>query len=221
MRSSAVPRHGEYEGVSGILEWVAGAITGVISATGYLGIAALMALESACVPLPSEIIMPFAGYLASTGRFSLFWAATAGAVGCNLGSTAVYLAVATVGRRLVERWGRYLLIGPEELAWSERFFERHGSPAVLVGRLLPVVRTFVAVPAGLARMSQWRFQVYTFVGSWPWCFGLAWIGSALGERWNDDPTLKQAFHRFDLAIALALACAVGLFAWRRLRARAR
>lgn len=203
-----------------LLEWIAGLVTTVISVTGYVGVAALMALESACIPLPSEIIMPFAGYLASTGRFGLFWVATAGAVGCNVGSTVAYHVAATGGRRLVERWGRYFLVGPNELAWSQRFFARHGGLAVLVGRLLPVIRTFVAVPAGLARMPQWRFQAYTFVGSWPWCFGLAWIGFALGERWNADPTLRQLFHTFDAVIAVTLVAAVGLFLWHRLRARA-
>lgn len=201
-----------------ILQWIADSIVAVISATGYAGLAALMALESACVPLPSEIIMPFSGYLASTGRFTLPWVATAGAVGCNVGSTVAYYAAATGGRRFVERWGRYLLVGPTELAWSERFFERYGGLAVLVGRLLPVVRTFIAVPAGLARMPQPRFQIYTFLGSWPWCFGLAWIGYALGEGWNDNPTLRNVFHRFDLVIVASILVMAGYLVSRKLRA---
>ena len=123
---------------------VAAWIVGVISAAGYLGIAGLMSLESACIPLPSEVIVPFAGYLASTGRFSLVLAATARALGCNIGSTLAYAVGARGGRPLVERWGRYLLLGPGDLDRDERFFRQFGGPAVLIGRLLPVVRTFIA-----------------------------------------------------------------------------
>lgn len=129
-------------------------IVAVISAAGYAGIAGLMAVESACIPLPSEVVMPFAGYLASTGRFNLALAATAGAVGCNLGSTLAYAVGARGGRPLVERWDRYVLLGPDDLGHAERFFRRFGGLAVLIGRLLPVVRTFIALPAGIARMPQ-------------------------------------------------------------------
>ena len=203
--------------LSEILTGVASAITAVISFAGYLGIAALMALESACVPLPSGIIMPFAGYLASTGRLSLVWVATAGAVGCNLGSTAAYYAAAHGGRPLIERWGYLVLIRPDEVEWSEQFFAKYGGVTVLIGRLLPVVRTFIAVPAGLARMPQLRFQVYTFLGSWPWCFALAYVGFKLGEHWESDPMLRAVFHRFDLAILVLIVGGVGWFVWRRLR----
>ena len=203
--------------MSGILQWIADAIIGVIAAAGYVGVAALMALESACVPLPSEIIMPFSGYLVSTGRFSLFWVATAGALGCNAGSTVAYYVAATGGRRFVERWGRYLFLSKADLDWSERFFERHGGSAVLIGRLLPVIRTFIAVPAGHARMSQARFQLYTFLGSWPWCFGLAWIGYFLGDRWNDSPMLRATFHQLDVVIVLGVVAAAVYVALRKLR----
>ncbi len=148
-----------------LLAPVAAWIVAVISALGYAGVAGLMAVESACIPLPSEVIMPFAGYLASTGRFSLVLAATAGALGCNIGSTLAYAVGARGGRPLVERWGRYVLLSPADLDRAERFFRRFGAPAVLVGRLLPVVRTFIALPAGAARMPQLPFQLYTFVGS--------------------------------------------------------
>jgi len=165
-----------------IVAWV----VAVISAAGYAGVAGLMAVESACIPLPSEVIMPFAGYLASTGRFSLVLAATAGAVGCNLGSTVAYAVGARGGRPLVERWGRYVLLSSEDLDRAERFFRRYGGVAVLVGRLLPVIRTFIALPAGIARMPQLKFQLYTFVGSWPWCYALAYVGYVLGERWKSE-----------------------------------
>ncbi|HEX8485232.1 DedA family protein [Sphingomonas sp.] len=187
----------------------------VISTGGYIGIALLMAIESACVPLPSEIIMPFAGYLVSTGRFGLYLAATAGALGCNLGSIVAYEAGKRGGRPLVERWGRYLLIGADELDAADRFFARWGSAAVLIGRLLPVIRTFIAFPAGMARMKLLPFHLYTFVGSWPFCFALTWIGMKLGDKWNSDPRVKAAFHRADLAIGLILIALAALYIWHR------
>jgi len=202
-----------------LLAPVASWIVGVISAAGYAGVAGLMAVESACIPLPSEVIMPFAGYLASTGRFSLVLAATAGAVGCNVGSTLAYAVGARGGRLLVERWGRTILLSPGDLDRAERFFRRFGGPAVLVGRLLPVVRTFIALPAGIARMPQLPFQLYTFVGSWPWCYALAYVGYLLGERWDSDPRLRAIMHRFDLAIAALLVLGFGWFVWRHLRGR--
>jgi membrane protein DedA with SNARE-associated domain len=200
-----------------ILAALATFVIGVISAGGYLGIVVLMAIESACIPLPSELIMPFAGYLVSTGRFTLFWAATAGAIGCNLGSIVAYEIGKRGGRPLAERWGRYLLIGADELDMADRFFARWGSIAVLVGRLLPVVRTFIAFPAGVARMRLVPFHIYTFVGSWPFCFFLAWVGMKLGDQWHSDPRLKAAFHRLDAVIGVVLVAAVGLYIWHRVR----
>jgi membrane protein DedA with SNARE-associated domain len=196
-------------------------IVDVISASGYLGVALLMAIESACIPLPSEVIMPFAGYLVSIGQFSLLGAATVGAIGCNIGSTVAYFVAAKGGREAIERWGPYVLIRPAELARAEQFFARYGAAAVLIGRLLPVVRTFIAFPAGLAQMPMARFQIYTFVGSWPWCLGLAYVGFILGKRWNSDPTLHRIFHQLDLVIVLVLVAAVSWFIWSRWREMSR
>ena len=195
------------------------AIVAVISAGGYLGIVVLMAIESACIPLPSEIIMPFAGYLVSTGRFTLVGAATAGAIGCNVGSTIAYYVAASGGRKAFERWGSYVLISKTELDHAERFFARYGSITVFIGRLLPVIRTFIAFPAGLARMPMLKFQIYTFVGSWPWCFALAYIGFVLGQRWDSDPTFRRLFHQFDIMIVGLVLAAAAWFVWSRWRAR--
>ncbi len=196
-------------------------ITAAISAGGYAGVAALMALELACIPLPSEVIMPFAGYLASTGRFSVLGVALAGAVGSNLGSTAAYWVGASGGRRFVDRWGRWVLLDRDDLDRAERFFARFGAPAVLIGRVLPVVRTFLALPAGMARMRQLPFQLYTFVGSLVWCYLLADIGERLGKRWDSDPRLRTAMHRYDLVVAAAVVAAIGWFVWHKLRRRPR
>ena len=200
-----------------IIAPIAAWIVGVISAAGYAGVAGLMAVESACIPLPSEVIMPFAGYLASTGRFSLVLAATAGAVGCNVGSTLAYAVGARGGRGLVEKWGHYILLDQDDLDRADQFFRRFGGPAVLVARLLPVVRTFIALPAGIARMPMLPFQLYTFIGSWPWCYGLAYIGYLLGEHWETDPRLRAVMHQFDFAIVGLLAVGLAWFVWRHVR----
>jgi membrane protein DedA with SNARE-associated domain len=200
-----------------VISLLASWIVAVISAGGYLGIVALMAIESACIPLPSEIIMPFAGYLVSLGRLNLIGAATAGALGCNLGSTIAYVVAAKGGRKAIERWGAYVLIRPVELDRAEKFFARYGAITVFVGRLLPVIRTFISFPAGLARMPMLKFQIYSFVGSWPWCFALAYVGMLLGARWDSDPTLRRLFHEFDAVIGAVLVAGLTWFVWSRWR----
>lgn len=202
-----------------IIAPLGGLIIATISTLGYGGIVILMAIESACIPLPSEIIMPFSGYLAFTGRFDLVWVATAGAIGCNLGSTIAYAIGFYGGRPFIEKWGAYVLISRRDLDWAQRFFKRYGSITVFVSRLLPVVRTFIALPAGIAGMSQAKFQIYTFLGSWPWCYVLAYIGFKLGEHWNSDPRFKDALHRFDGLIVAAIVLAIGWYVWRRMQHR--
>src|SRR6201997_4563749 len=196
-------------------------ISKIVAATGYAGIAILMGIESACIPLPSELIMPFAGYLVYEGTFNLLWVATVGAIGCNLGSLVAYEIGSYGGRPLVERYGRWILMGRRELALADRFFSRWGYLAVFVARLLPVVRTFIALPAGIARMPRGRFHLYTFLGSWPWCLGLAYVGMRLGEKWDSDPRLKMWFHRFDAVIALVLTSGIVWFVWSHWRHRIR
>jgi membrane protein DedA with SNARE-associated domain len=196
---------------------LAGIVIATISSGGYLGIVALMAIESACIPIPSEIIMPFSGYLVSTGRFELLLVATAGAVGCNVGSTLAYIVGRYGGRPAIAKWGGYILMSRRDLEITDRFFARFGGIAVLFGRLLPVVRTFIALPAGIARLPQLRFQIYTFIGSWPWCFGLAYIGYKLGERWNSDPRLQGIMHRLDLLVLAIVVLAFCWYVWRHLQ----
>jgi len=178
-----------------ILPLIVQFVTHVIGSLGYAGIAALMGIESACIPLPSEIIMPFAGYLVHTGRFNLIWAATAGAIGCNLGSIVAYGVGAWGGRPLVLRYGRWVLMSPHDLDRITHFFEKYGGITVLVGRLLPVVRTFIAFPAGVAKMPQLRFHIYTFIGSWPWCYVLAYVGMRLDKL--GKPTLVSTSGSID------------------------
>lgn len=195
-----------------ILLLLASFIKSVISSIGLPGITFLMAVESACVPLPSEVIMPFAGYLVYAGRFSsLALVATLGAIGCNLGSVLAYEVGAYGGRPLIERFGKYILMNRHDLDVADRFFQRYGSITVFIGRLLPVVRTFIALPAGISRMPRGKFHLYTFAGSWPWCYALAYCGFVLGVRWDTDPRLKQWLHRFDALIILVLLIGIVYF----------
>ena len=197
-----------------IITLLAGFIIGTISRLGYGGIVLLMAIESACIPLPSEIIMPFSGYLVSTGEMNLWLVGLAGAVGCVLGSIVAYYAGAWGGRPFIVKYGKYILISHHDLDLADRWFQRHGDITIFVGRLLPVIRTFIAFPAGVARMNLWRFNLYTFVGSYIWSLGLAWIGMKLGEHWN---TLGVYFHRFDAAIGVILLIAIVWYVRRHLQ----
>ena len=204
--------------ISRIIELLSAFVIYVISAGGYAGIVLLMAIESACIPLPSEVIMPFSGYLVFAGRFDLLWVATAGALGCNVGSLAAYEVGAYGGRRLVEKYGAYILLSERELAWADRFFARYGNAAVFLARLLPVVRTFIALPAGVAHMPRVRFHLYTFLGSWLWCYVLAYLGMKAGEHWD---YLGTYFHRFDAVIGAVIAAAAVWFFWSRWKHRLR
>ncbi|MGE0407345.1 MAG: DedA family protein [Candidatus Korobacteraceae bacterium] len=190
----------------------------VINGTGYPGVVLLMAIESACIPLPSELIMPFAGFLVSEGRFNLFWAATAGAVGCNLGSILAYEVGYYGGRPLVERYGRYILLNQRDLEHADHFFLKYGRAAIFIGRLLPVIRTFIALPAGIARMPRVPFHVYTFLGSWPWCFGLAWLGMKLGQNWM---SIKPYFLQFKEVVLAVLLIGGIWFVWTHWKHRVR
>jgi membrane protein DedA with SNARE-associated domain len=185
----------------------------VISVGGYGGIVALIVMNSCGVPIPSELIMPFSGYLVYLGRFHLLLVVIAGAVGCNIGSAIAYWIGAKGGRPLVERYGNWVLMSHHDLDRMTYFFERYGSIAILVGRMLPVVQTFVAFPAGIGKMPRLRFHIYTSVGSLVWYFCLAWAGMKLGQKWNTDPRFEAWFHRFHLAVELAIVAALVWFVW--------
>ncbi len=200
--------------IARLLEILSGIIVAIISTLGYSGIVLLMAIESACIPLPSEIIMPFSGYLVSTGEMNLWVVAFAGAVGCVLGSLVAYWVGMKGGRPLIEKYGRYVLVSRHDLDLADRWFEKRGEIIVFVSRMLPAIRTFIAFPAGVARMNLKRFVIYTFAGSFPWCLGLAYVGQKLGEKWNKDDTLKTWFHRFDFLIGIAAVILIAWWVWR-------
>jgi membrane protein DedA with SNARE-associated domain len=189
------------------------ALLGLSAGAQYLVVLSLMVIQSACIPIPSEVIMPFAGYALAHSQAQLILLATLASLASNLGSIPAYWIGARGGRPLVERYGSYVLLSRRDLDLAERFFARYGSVAVLAGRMLPIVRTFIALPAGIARMNQLRFHVYTFLGSWPWCYALAYIGMKLGDRFQTDPRLQQVFHRFHLAVEAAILVAAVWFVW--------
>ena len=203
--------------VARIIEVLSAFIVATISTLGYAGIVLLMAIESACIPLPSEIIMPFSGFLVYKGEFNLWLVGIAGAFGCVVGSLVAYWVGMYGGRPLIEKYGRYVLISHHDLDLADRWFDRFGEVIVFASRLLPVIRTFIAFPAGVARMNLKKFVIYTFVGSLPWCLGLAYVGQKLGEQWDTNPTLKTLFHRFDFVIGIALVVAVAWWVWRHLK----
>jgi membrane protein DedA with SNARE-associated domain len=187
------------------------ALVGFIASTGYVGVLILMAIQSACIPLPSEIIMPVAGYALAHGQLQLILLATIGSIGANLGSIPAYWVGARGGRPMIEHYGRYILLSGHDLDRADRFFAKYGSIAVLIGRLLPIVRTFIALPAGIAKMNQVRFHVYTFIGSWPWCYALAFIGMKLGTTFNSDPRFKQFFDRFHHVVEVVILVGIVWF----------
>ncbi len=204
--------------VTRILEALASFVIYVISQMGLPGIVLLMAIESACIPLPSEVIMPFSGYLVFLGKYSLWSVGLAGAIGCVVGSIPAYYLGMYGGRPLIEKYGKYILMSRHDLDLADRWFERHGEATVFFARLLPVIRTFIAFPAGVARMEMKRFLVYTFAGSLPWCLGLAYIGMVMGEKW---PTLRQYFHKFDLLIGAVILAGIIWYVRRHFRNVAR
>jgi membrane protein DedA with SNARE-associated domain len=183
---------------------------GLISSGGYVSVVVLMAIQSACIPIPSEVIMPLAGDALAHSQWDLVILATVASLASNLGSIPAYWVGALGGRPMVERYGSYLLLSRHDLDRVDHFFARFGSIAVLIGRMLPIIRTFIAFPAGVAKMNKLRFHIYTFIGSWPWCYALAWVGMKLGASWNSDPRFRDVFHRFHLAVELVL---VAGFLW--------
>jgi membrane protein DedA with SNARE-associated domain len=179
-------------------------LVGAIATGGYPAVILLMAIQSACIPIPSEVIMPLAGDALAHSQWDLIILATVASLASNLGSIPAYWVGARGGRPMVERYGSFLLLSRRDLDLVDRFFDRFGSITVLIGRMLPIVRTFIAFPAGVAKMNQLRFHIYTFIGSWPWCYVLAYVGMKLGATWNTDPRFKAVFHRFHLAVELVL-----------------
>jgi membrane protein DedA with SNARE-associated domain len=197
-------------------------LSSLYGSVGYLGVLIAMAIESAMIPLPSELILPFAGFLVSDpsqiepltrGGWSFWIVVIVATIGNTVGSLIAYAIGAWGGRPFLERWGKYLLIRPHEIELADRFFERYGSATAFFSRLLPIVRTFISFPAGVARMPIGRFVAYSTAGAFIWSTLLVYAGTLLGSRWQD---IRHALQPFDLLIAVGVVALVLLFIWFRL-----
>ncbi len=182
---------------------------------GYLGVLLAMAIESACIPLPSEIVLPMAGWMVSRGVFDLWWATIAGTLGCTVGSAVAYWVGAVGGRRIVLRYGRYVFISPHDLEKADRWFEKYGDWAIFFSRLMPVVRTFISFPAGVARMDLPKFLLYTTLGSFPWSLGLVYAGKVFGDNWEE---VRGFLGKFDYPIVAVIVALVIFYVYRHLKA---
>jgi membrane protein DedA with SNARE-associated domain len=196
-----------------LIEWGTNLILDWISNYGYGGIMLLMALESACMPVPSEIVMPFAGFLVAQGDsgMSLLGITIAGALGCTIGSIAAYVFGFYAGRPLILRYGKYILIREKHLVTAEEWFGKWGDKATFIARLLPVIRTVISLPAGIAKMDFKKFVFYSFVGSLPWTFMLAYVGYVLGSEWE---SIKGVFRELDVVVVVAVIAIVVYYAYR-------
>jgi membrane protein DedA with SNARE-associated domain len=184
-----------------ILQQLVDFVTETIGDHGVPAVFGLMALESACIPVPSEVIQLFAGYLVSQNRMGLVAAILAGTLGNVVGSWIAWGVGATGGREFIERYGKYVHVTPKRMDLADRWFERYGNKVVFWSRMLPIVRTFISLPAGVARMPFGRFTLYTFLGALPWCTGLTLLGVQVGQNWE---TWEGRLKYFDYAVAAAL-----------------
>jgi len=200
-------------------------ITNLYATTGLAGIMLAMAIESCCIPLPSEIVMPLAGVMISRGTIlsgvnpilSLVLVALAGTIGCLIGSVVAYGIGYTGGRPLLLKYGRYVLISQHDADKADLFFQRWGNSTVFFSRLLPVVRTYISLPAGIAKMPLVRFCIFTFLGSFPWCLMLAYVGYELSKLGKNLSSLGSVFHGLDVVIIVAVVVLVVLYIWRHIR----
>ncbi|MCM0640659.1 DedA family protein [Cellulomonas wangsupingiae] len=199
------------------LTGLAGWVVSVIESLGPVGVGLLVALENLFPPIPSEVVLPVAGYVASQGDMSLTWTIVAATIGAVVGAWLLYGLGAWVGRVRIRRWlERIPLMEAEDLDQAERWFDRHGGAAVLIGRCVPVVRSLISVPAGVEGMGVVRFTLYTLVGSAVWNGGLVWVGYLLGSRWGD---VGRYSDWLNAAVYLVIAVVLVRFVWTRTGAR--
>lgn len=197
-----------------LLKWLSAFVITVISGSGYIGIILLMALESACIPIPSEVIMPFSGFLASQGRFDLFITALSGASGCALGSAISYFVGYIGGEKFILKYGKYVLVSHKDFYSAKKWLNKYGLFASFISRLLPVIRTFISLPCGVAKIKFLPFIAYSFFGSFLWCYVLAFLGYELGENWS---RIEIYFRKFDIVIASLIAFCVIFFLYKKIR----
>lgn len=199
-----------------LLDLLAKIVVAVIGFTSYSGIFFLMLAESCGIPMPSEVIMPFSGFLVADGQMNFWLVVLMGTFGNLAGSLLAYWIGAKGGRPLIEKYGKYILISHHDLDTADNWFKKYGNLTVFFGRLLPVIRTYISFPAGIAKMDLKKFSFYTFIGAFPWCVLFTWLGVKMGNNWE---LIKAKLHNFDLAMAILVVIAIGWYIWRHLKKR--
>ncbi|MFA6146034.1 MAG: DedA family protein [Patescibacteria group bacterium] len=202
--------------ITDIINFLANIIIKTIGFSGYSGVFVLMLLESCGIPIPSEIIMPFSGFLVAMGKMNFLLVAIIGAFGNLIGSLLAYWIGFKGGRPLIEKYGKYILISKHDLDLADRWFAKFGDLTVFFGRLLPIVRTYISFPAGVSKMNIKKFSFYTFVGALPWCVLFTWLGIKMGNNWD---LIREKLHNFELLIAVLIILAVGLYIYRHIKNR--
>lgn len=200
-----------------IIQSITTEVVKIISSAGYSGVALLMAIESAAIPVPSEIIMPFGGYLVAIGQLNLWLVALAGAVGSAIGSIILYAIGYYGGRPLIEKYGKYILIRSTDMDRADRFFEKYGELSNFIGRMLPVVRTYISFPAGVTKIDFKKFVLGSFIGSYIWSLLLAYVGLKLGQNWG---SLRDRWHNIDLAVIILIVLAALYYIYSHFKKRA-
>lgn len=202
--------------ITGIVDILAKFVVGTIGILGYSGIFLLMLAESCGIPMPSEVIMPFSGFLVVDGRMAFWPIVIAGTLGNLIGSLLAYWIGAKGGRPLIEKYGKYILISKHDLNLADRWFKKYGDWTVFFGRLLPVIRTYISFPAGISKMDIKKFATYTTLGALPWTILFAYLGVKMGSNWE---LIREKLHKFDLSILVILILLIGLYIWRHLKHR--
>jgi len=197
-----------------LIDILAQFVINTIDQIGYVGVFVLMALESCGVPVPSEVIMPFSGFVVFSGQMMFWVVVLIGALGNLVGSWIAYWIGYRGGRPLIEKYGKYILISHHDLDLADRWFKKHGEWAVFIGRLLPIVRTYISFPAGIAEMNFKKFSYFTFGGAFIWSALFAWLGVKMGGNWS---SIRETLHNFDLLIAVLIILFIGLYIWRHIR----
>jgi membrane protein DedA with SNARE-associated domain len=200
--------------ITEIINFLANIVVGIIGATGYVGVFGLMLVESCGIPMPSEVIMPFSGFLVVSGQLGFWQIVFLGALGNLVGSLLAYWIGAAGGRPFFEKYGKYMLIHRRDLDLADRWFLKYGEATVFFGRLLPVIRTYISFPAGIAKMNLKKFSFYTFAGALPWCLLFAYLGVKMGNNWE---MIREKLHNFDVAMAVLVVILVGLYVWRHIK----
>jgi len=204
--------------ITEIINFLANTVVWIIGLTGYFGVFFLMLVESCGIPMPSEVIMPFSGFLVVSGKLGFWQIVIIGTLGNLAGSRLAYWIGKRGGRPLIEKYGKYFLIHKNDLDLADKWFVKYGEATVFFGRLLPVIRTYISFPAGIAKMNFKKFSLYTFAGALPWTALFAWLGVKMGDNWE---LIREKLHKFDVAMAIFVVLLVALYIWRHIRYRQR